>query len=43
MGEKLISKNYLTPTPTTISFEVSLKNQGMISGKFQSGSRPGTW
>jgi hypothetical protein len=27
MGEKLISKNHLTPAPTCFAFEVSLKNQ----------------
>jgi hypothetical protein len=45
MGEKLISKNHLTPAPTYFSFEVSLKNQqksGNDLGKFESGARPGT-
>jgi hypothetical protein len=45
MGEKLISKNHLTPT--LISFFSGLsskinKDWGIILGKFQSGSRPGT-
>jgi hypothetical protein len=46
MGKKLISKNHLTPRPTSFSYDVSLKNKknhGVILGKFQSGSRPGTW
>jgi hypothetical protein len=33
MGEKLISKNHLTPAPASFSLKVSLKNkknQGMI-------------
>jgi hypothetical protein len=45
MGEKLISKNHLTPAPTSFSLKFRLKinkNQGMILGKFQSGARPGT-
>jgi hypothetical protein len=42
VGKKLILKNHLTPAPT-FSFEVMLKYQGMILGKFESGARPGTW
>jgi hypothetical protein len=46
MGEKLISKNHLTP-PLIIFFSDFRskinKNQGMILEKFQSGARPGTW
>jgi hypothetical protein len=46
MGEKLISKNHLTPA--LISFFSGFrskinKNNGMILGKFESGARPGTW
>jgi hypothetical protein len=44
MGEKLLSKNHLTPVPPPF-FEILLKinkNKGMILGKFQSGARPGT-
>jgi hypothetical protein len=36
VGKKLILKNHLTPAPT-FSFEVLLKYQGMILGKFESG------
>ncbi len=46
MGKKLISKNHLTPPPPPFLLRFRLKinkNQGMILGKFQSGSRPGTW
>jgi hypothetical protein len=46
MEKKLISKNHLTPAHFSFSFDISLKNQqksGVILGKFQSGSRPGTW
>jgi hypothetical protein len=45
MGEKLISKNNLTPLPSFLSrFRSKInKNHGMILGKFQSGLRPGTW
>jgi hypothetical protein len=45
MGEKLISKNDLTPAPPPFLLRFRLKinkNQEMILGKFQSGSRPGT-
>jgi hypothetical protein len=34
MVEKLISKNDLTPTPTSFSFEVSLKNQQKLRNHF---------
>jgi hypothetical protein len=44
MGEKLISKNDLTPA--RISFfsglRSKIKNKGMILGKFESGARPET-
>jgi hypothetical protein len=45
MGKKLISKNHLTPTPSTFLLRFCLKinkNEGMILRKFQSGSRRGT-
>jgi hypothetical protein len=36
MGEKLNSKNYLTPTAILLWFRSKIdKNQGMILGKFQ--------
>ncbi len=34
MGEKLISKNHLTPAPTSFSFEVSLNNQQKSGNDF---------
>jgi hypothetical protein len=43
MGEKLISKNHLTPPlPALLSkFRSRInENQGMVLGKFQSGARP---
>ncbi len=46
MGEKLISKNHLTPAPPPFLSRFCSKinkNKGMIFGKFQSGARPGTW
>jgi hypothetical protein len=45
MGEKLISKNHLTPASDCFfsGFRSKIgKNKEMILGKFQSGSRPGT-
>ncbi len=46
MGKKLISKDHLTPAPPPFPLRFRLKvdkNQAMILGMFQSGSRPGTW
>jgi hypothetical protein len=34
MGEKLISKNHLTPAPTCFTFKVSLKNQQKSGNDF---------
>jgi hypothetical protein len=34
MGEKLISKNHLTPAHICFSFEVSLKNQQNLGNDF---------
>jgi hypothetical protein len=45
MGEKLISKNHLTPAPPPflLRFRSKInKNKGMILGKFESGARPRT-
>jgi hypothetical protein len=44
MGEKLISKNDLTPTRISFfsGFRSKInKNKGMILEKFESGARPG--
>jgi hypothetical protein len=45
MREKLILKNHLTPALISFFSEFRSKinkNKGMILGKFESGSRPGT-
>jgi hypothetical protein len=45
MGEKLVSKNHLTPTPDFSFSEFRSKigkNKKMILGKFQNGARPRT-
>jgi hypothetical protein len=39
MGEKLISKNHLTPAPTFFSFEISLKNQQKSGNDFRKVSK----
>jgi hypothetical protein len=44
MGEKLISKNHLTPAPISFPFEVSLKNQQKLENDFGKVSEWGkTW
>jgi hypothetical protein len=44
MGKKLISKNHLTPAPTSFSFEVLLKNQQKSGNDFRKVSEWGkTW
>jgi hypothetical protein len=46
MGEKLITKNHLTPPLISFFSEFhskKCKNKEMILGKFQVGARPGTW
>jgi hypothetical protein len=46
IGKKLILKNRLTPAPPPFLLRFGLKiykNEGMILGKFQNGSRLGTW
>jgi hypothetical protein len=44
MEKKLISKNHLTPAPTSFSFEVSLKNQQKSGNDFRKVSEWGeTW
>jgi hypothetical protein len=46
MGEKLISKNHLTPPLISFFSEFRSKinkNNRMVLRKFQSGARPGTW
>jgi hypothetical protein len=39
MGEKLISKNHLTPAPTSFSFNISLKNQQKSGNDFRKVSK----